>query len=194
MNVQRIAFAVFILMLAAPARAVVTQQAYQINAGGSYQYTPGPEGLGIPGGMPSDFQLDFGIGGTFLYELDTSGPTARLLNLNLVLTGNEAIQAAPPIVLPVTVNRVGTYLANQVFVEDFIGGLLHLESATVPGLKLTDSLNGNLTIIGGYDDTPVDGDGLNFQFSARSIPEPSTCALAFFGVLVAACQAHRRNG
>jgi hypothetical protein len=194
MNVKCLAFACFILMLAGPAGAVVTQQAYRIDAGGSYQYKPGPEGPGIPGGMPSDFQLDFGIGGTFVYELDTSGPTARLLNLSLVLTGNEAIQAAPPIVLPVTADRVGTYLASQVFVEDFIGGLLHLESATVPGLKLTDGLNGNLMIVGGYDDTPADGDGLNFQFSARSIPEPSTCALAVFAVLAASSPARRRIG
>jgi hypothetical protein len=144
--------------------------------------------------MPNDYQLDFGIGGTFVYELDTSGPTARLLNLNLVLTGNEAIQTAPPAVAPVTADRVETYLANQVFVEDFIGGLLHLKSSTVPGLKLTDGLNGNLAIVGGYDNTPVDGDGLNFQFSARNIPEPSTCALAVVAVLVASCRAHWRKG
>jgi hypothetical protein len=69
------------------------------------------------------------------------------------------------------------------FVEDFIGGLLHLKSSTFPNLKLTDGLNGNLTITGGYDNTPVDGDAINFQFSAVAIPEPT--ALMLLAVAVA---------
>lgn len=178
MNAQRLATALFLLSLAlAPAAAAVTQTTYQINAGGQFEYKPPSFGPGIPGGMPSDYELDFGIGGTFVYELDTVGPTARLLNPNLFLTGNETIQAAPPGFGLVTADRVETYLASHLFVEDFIGGLLHLESSTVPGLKLTDGLNGNVTITGGYDATPVDGDGIRFQFSAVAIPEPAGIAL-----------------
>jgi hypothetical protein len=184
MNAKRIALVSILLLLAAPAHAVVTQQAYQINPGGSYQYKPSGEGPGIPGGMPSDYQLDFGIGGTFVYELDATVPTARLLNLNLVLAGNEAIQAAPPVFGRVTADRVESYLANQMFVEDFIGGLLHLKSSTFPNLKLTDGLNGNLTITGGYDNTPVDGDALHFQFSAVAIPEPTALMLLAVAVFV----------
>ncbi|MBA3483590.1 MAG: hypothetical protein H0T51_17420 [Pirellulales bacterium] len=173
MNANRIAGALVLLVLsAAPGGADVTQQIYQINPGGDYQYFPSPEGPGIPGGMPNDFQLDFGIGGTFTYEFDTAGPTARLLDLNLFLTGNEAIQAAPPIGGRVTADRVEAYLASHTFVTDFIGGLVHLESSTHSNLKLTDAVNGNLAIFGGYDARPVDGDGLNFQFSARVVPEP----------------------
>ena len=183
MNTQRVTFALLVFIVAVdPAAAVVTQTPYQIHAGGMYQYKPSPLGPGIPGGMPSAYELDFGIGGTFVYELDTAGPTARLLNLDLVLTGNEAIQAAPPGFAPVTADRVEAYLASHVFVEDFIGGLLHLESSTVPGLKLSDGLNGNIAIIGGYDHTPVDGDGIQFQFSARVVPEPAAVVLV---VLVA---------
>jgi hypothetical protein len=185
MNTHRITAALILLALAAaPTAAAVTQQLYQINPGGDYQYFPSPEGPGIPGGMPSNFQLDFGIGGTFTYEFDTAGPTARLLDLNLFLTGNEAIQAAPPPFGRVTADRVETYLASHTFVTDFIGGLIHLESSTHPNLKLTDLVNGNLAIFGGYDNRPVDGDGLDFQFSARVVPEPvnvlliTTAALA----------------
>jgi hypothetical protein len=178
MNAHRIAAALLLLVLAAaPAAAAVTQQLYQINPGGDYQYFPSPEGPGIPGGMPDNFQLDFGIGGTFTYEFDTAGPTARLLNLNLFLIGNEAIQAAPPAAARVTADRVETYLASHTFVTDFIGGLVHLESSTHPNLKLTDLVNGNLAIFGGYDNRPVDGDGLNFQFSARAVPEPASVLL-----------------
>ena len=105
------------------------------------------------------------------------GPTARLLNLNLSLTGNEAVQAAPPPIVPVTADRVEAWLAGHVFVNDFIGGLLHLESSTVDGLKLTDTLSGSLFLRGGYDNTPVDGDGMNFDFTATAVPEPAAAAL-----------------
>ena len=177
MNATRLAFALLLLNVAqTTVTAAVTQTTYQINPGGQYQYKPSPW-VGIPGGVPSEYELDFGIGGTFTYELDATAETARLLNLNLYLTGNEPIQAAPPVFAPVTADRVETYLANQLFVEDFIGGLLHLKSSTVPGLKLTDSLNGNLLIAGGFDMTPVDGHGMEFQFGAQALPEPAGIAL-----------------
>jgi hypothetical protein len=178
-------------LIAAPAVAAVTQTTYQINPGGQYEYKPSPW-VGIPGGVPSQYQLDFGIGGTFVYELDTTAETARLLNLNLFLTGNEPIQAAPPDFTPVTADRVEIYLASHLFVEDFIGGLLHLESSTVPGLKLTDSLNGNIAITGGFDMTPVDGHGMQFQFSAHAIPEPTGVAL-FTAAAAALCIVRRRH-
>jgi hypothetical protein len=177
MNAYRFAMAMFLLTLAAAsAVAAVTQTPYQINAGGQFEYKPSPW-VGIPGGVPSDFELDFGIGGTFVYEFDTTAQTARLLNLNLVLTGNEAIQATPPAFGLVTADRVETYLAGHLFVEDFIGGLVHLESSTVPGLKLTDGVTGNIAIFGGYNSTPADGDGVQFQFSAFTVPEPTGVAL-----------------
>ena len=180
-----------VCLVAVPAAAAVTQTTYQINAGGQYEYKPSPW-VGIPGGVPSDYELDFGIDGTFVYELDTTAQTARLLNLNLTLTGNEAIQAAPPAFGLVTADRVETYLASHLFVEDFIGGLLHLESSTVPGLKLTDGLNGNIAIFGGYDSTPVDGDGVQFQFSASAVPEPAGIAL-LAAATAALCIVRRRR-
>lgn len=178
MNVPRFVLSLLLVTVAAsPALAAVTQTTYQINAGGQYQYKPSPF-VPIPGGSPSASELDFGVSGTFVYELDTSAQTVRLLNLNLVLTGNEAIQAAPPLVSPVTADRVEAYLASHLFVEDFVGGGLHLESSTRPNLKLTDWLNGDLSLIGGYDATPIDGDAIRFQFTAVAIPEPAAATLA----------------
>jgi hypothetical protein len=168
---------------AATAVADFTQTTYQINPGGQYTYKPSGFGPGIPGGDPSEYQLDFVIGGTFVYELDTAGPTARLLDLHLVLTGNEDIQASPPSFATVTSDRVGEYLASHTFVEDFVGGLLHLKSSTQEGLKLTDSLNGNLAINGGFDATPVDGTAVLFDFSATAIPEPTAITLFAAAVL-----------
>lgn len=177
MNAPRTTTALLVLLLAAaPAAAAVTQQLYQINPRGLYQYFPSGF-VPIPGGMPSERQLDFGIGGTFVYEFDTAVPNAKLKNLNLFLTGNEAIQASPPPVSPVTADRVESYLASHTFVTDFIGGLVHLESSIHPNLKLTDGVNGGLAIFGGYDIRPVDGDRMHFQFSARAIPEPAAISL-----------------
>jgi hypothetical protein len=177
MNAKRIVAAtILILFVAASAEAAVTQTTYQIDGGGKYTYKPSPW-VGIPGGVPSEYQLDFGIGGTFTYELDSVGPTARLLDLNLTLTGNEAIQAAAPDFHPVIADRVETWLAGHTFVTDFIGGLLHLKSSTTSGLKLTDGLNGNMGISGGFDGTPVDGTAMLFQFSASAVPEPASAAL-----------------
>jgi hypothetical protein len=181
---------VLLLLSAANALAAVTQTTYQINPGGQYEYKPSPW-VGIPGGVPSPYELDFGIGGTFTYELDTTAQTARLLNLNLFLTGNEAIQAQSPPPGLTNAANVERYLAGHLFVEDFIGGLLHLKSSTTPGLKLTDGLNGNLALIGGYDSTPVDGDGVFFQFSATAIPEPT--AITLVAVAAALCVAARRS-
>jgi hypothetical protein len=195
MNARLFLFTSLLLTTAAAtAAADITQTIYQINPGGKYAYKPSPFGPGIPGGMPSAYELDFGIGGTFVYELDTAGPTARLLNLNLTLTGNDAIQATPPPIVPVTADRVEEYLASHTFVEDFIGGLLHLESSTHEGLKLTDGLNGNLAISGGFDATPVDGTGMLFNFSAFAIPEPAGIVLVATAalVLVAGSRPRRR--
>src|SRR5688500_17336428 len=76
MSAHRITITLLVLtVFAAPAAAVVTQQTYQINPGGVYHYLPSPEGPGIAGGMPNNYQLDFGIGGRFVYEFDTAGPT-----------------------------------------------------------------------------------------------------------------------
>lgn len=159
MNVKRVlAATVLVLLAAATAQAIVTQTPYQIHAGGLYNHLPSPEGPGISGGAPSQYNLGFGISGTFTYELDTAGPTARLLDLHLALTGNEAIQAAPPDFAPVTANRVEAWLASHTFVTDFIGGHLHLKSSITEGLKLTDDRDGVIAITGGFNHTPADGD------------------------------------
>lgn len=191
MNATRLIACILLLeFVAAPATAAVTQTTYQIDPGGQYEYKPSPW-VGIPGGVPSQYELDFGIGGTFTYELDTTAMTARLLNLNLTLTGNEAIQAQSPPPGLVNAANVARYLNSKLFVEDFIGGPLHLKAEAIPGLKLTDSRNGNIALVGGYDSTPVDGNGVYFQFSAQAIPEPTGMALGAAAALF--CIVRRRR-
>ncbi|BBO31994.1 hypothetical protein [Lacipirellula parvula] len=173
----------FVALTAAPARAAVTQTTYRINPGGQYEYKPSPW-IGIPGGVPSPFELDFGIGGTFIYELDATAKTARLLNLDLSLNGNEAIQTQSPTPGLVNAPNIERFLNSRLFVEDFLGGLLHLKSSDYSNLKLTDSLNGNLTLLGGFNNTPADGDGVFFNFSAVAIPEPTAATLVALASIV----------
>ncbi len=172
MNTKVLSLALLVLSTATSADAAnITRTVYKIQPNGQYTYKPSPWSQGFPGGVPNPYQLDFAVSGTFLYELDWTVPSARLLFLNLNLTGNEAIQADPPSLEPVTADRVEAYLASHTFVEDFIGGLLHLESSIHEGLKLTDGLNGNLALHGGFDATPVDGTAMLFNFSAVVLPD-----------------------
>ena len=190
MNATRlVASLLFLALPATAAPAAVTQTTYRINPGGQYEYKPSPW-VPIPGGVPSPSELDFGIGGTFTYELDTTAKTARLLNLDLKLTGNEAIQNQSPTPGMVNAPNIERFLNNRLFVEDFIGGLLHLETSNYPNLKLTDGLNGNLALFGGYDSTPVDGDAIRFNFSAVAIPEPAAATLL---AIALACSGTRRR-
>lgn len=178
MNANRIvAISLLVLFVTRSAQAVVTQAPYNINSVGHYGYQPSPEGPGIPGGAPNNYQLNFGLSGTFTFELDTAGPTARLLDLNLVLTGNEAIQAAPGDFHPVTADRVEAWLASQTFVQDLIGGMLHFESSSVPGLKLGAGPGRGLGVSGGFNHTPADGTAMQFHFGAIRVPEPASAAL-----------------
>src|SRR5262245_139229 len=113
MNAQRLAITVLLLAISATAaEAVVTHKAYKINPGGTYKYQLPLRDIGVPGGNPSAHELDFGISGTFDYQLDTASPTAHLLNLHLVLTGNEAIQAAPD-GHPLTAGSIEDFFVDQ---------------------------------------------------------------------------------
>jgi hypothetical protein len=107
-------------MFAASANGEVQQRRYYIEPSPSskVQYKPSPEGPGIPDG---NYQLDFGLRGTFIYELDTAGPTARLLDLDLSLIGHDEVQYRPPAFGLVTADRVEAYLASHTFVRDFFG-------------------------------------------------------------------------
>jgi hypothetical protein len=150
---------------------------YEITPNGMYTFLPGPEGPGIPGGMPNPFRLDFGISGFFTLEYDEV--MARLLDLDLTLTGNQPIQENPPGILPVTSERVADWLEARDFEKQPVAGPFDLYTdETFPGLSLIDTLNGMIRLEGGFDATPVDGTGMQFSLNAIAIPEPDALQLA----------------
>jgi hypothetical protein len=159
---------------------------YRIVPGGQYSYLPSPEGPGIPGCDPSDYECAFGVAGQFSLEFSDTGipRTAVFSDLDLVLTGNEDIQNNPPLVAPVTADRVEAWLAARVFNQEFIGAPINFyRDSQLMTLGLSDFLQGTVGLFGGYDNRPVDGDGLHFNFRARLIPEPCSLALVCLAAL-----------
>ena len=170
------AFFLVALVATAPKDAAAQVQRYAINPGGEYTYLPSPEGPGIPGGMPSAYELDFGITGFFSIEYGDS--TARLLDVDLMLLGNEPVQSNPPGLALVTPDRVATWLEERRFIQLPVGAPFDVYADELFPLRLTDFLNGALALDGGFDFTPSDGIGLNFNLNATLIPEPASWLLA----------------
>ena len=175
------------------ARAAVVQR-YSILTGGEYSYLPSQMGPGVPGCSPSDFECDFAIAGQFSLIFDGSPDTARFVNLDLVLIGNEDIQNNPPIVAPVTADRVEAWLAARVFNQEAVGAPIDFyRDSQLPTFAVTDFLTGTIGLVGGYDNRPVDGDGLHFNLLARLVPEPSSLALVGLAALGAFTFGQRRS-
>lgn len=161
-------------------------QRYNILPGGQYSYLPSPMGPGIPGCSPSDFECDFGITGQFSIEFDAALHTARFIDLDLLLIGNEGIQNNPPILTPVTADRVEAWLAARVFEQEPVGAPINFYlDSQLSNLSLTDFLTGIVGLTGGYDRRPVDGDGLQFNLQASIIPEPGSLVLIGLAALAA---------
>jgi hypothetical protein len=142
-----------------------------------YTYKPSPEGPGITGGQPSAYQLDFGVAGAFSVEYDDVATTARFLNVELVLTGNEAIQMNPPPFTPVTADSVEQWLEDRLLFDIFtLAPWTEYHDRTFPNFALLD-FDGSVLVRGGFDHTSADGTAMNFNISARLIPEPAAGAL-----------------
>jgi hypothetical protein len=170
---------------ASAARAQLVQH-YEILPGSTYTYFPSSFGPAIAGCSPSEFECAFGVAGKFSVEFDSAAPpnTARFTHLDLLLVGNEDIQNNPPIVVPVTSDRVEAWLAARVFNQLPVAAPInYFEESQFRTLSLTDFLNGTIQLAGGYDARLVDGDGLNFQVSARLVPEPATVSLGAIALL-----------
>ncbi len=181
--------------LAATAQAAVDVQQYALDAGSKYSYLPSPF-LPIPGGMPSETELEFGVSGLFSVEYDRMANTAKFLDLDLTLSGNEAVQNDPPPYGLVTADRLEEWLAGRLFELEPLGAPINLYlDQTLEGLAFTDFLVGRVTLTGGYNATFVDGDGIEFAWSAAAVPEPTTFALgiATFGWSIAVARGRQRS-
>ncbi len=183
-----LAFAALAAFLHGETRGQVLR--YAINPGGQYTYLPSPEGPGIPGGMPSAYELDFGVTG--LFSVEYGDATARLVDVDLMLVGNEPVQANPPGLALVTGERVSTWLESRRFVQLPVGAPFVYADDVFPTFTLTDFLNGTVSLGGGYDSTPADGIGVDFQLNATLIPEPASWLLAGLALAIGLAMYRRR--
>lgn len=150
---------------------------YAVQPSSTYTFKPSPF-VPIPGGQPSDFQLDFGVSGLLTLEWNGAASPTRILNADLLLSGNEAIQNSPPPFSPVTAEGVASYLVARLFNQLPTTDAYTEYAAQQPtGLRLKDFHDGQITLTGGFDGTFVDGFGMLFNVSAALVPEPSTFAL-----------------
>ncbi len=192
----RVATATAVITLAVrPAVAEITS--YKISPGSEYTYLASPMGPGIPGGMPSDYVLDFGIAGTFDVETKPGRmgqpATLNILNANLLLTGNELVQADPPAFGEVTADRVANFLEARNFLNLPQGAIVFADE-TFPLLRvMLENIGGDLSLFGGFDSMPVDGTGLEFNLRATPVPEPTTCVAAAMGAVLLVTAGRRQR-
>jgi hypothetical protein len=105
------------------------------------------------------------------------------------LLGNQAVQENPPAAAPVTSDRLANWLEARSFLKQPVAGPFDLYTDEIfSGFQLTNTLNGMVTLQGGFDTTPVDGIGMQFSLNATLVPEPdalalacAACALTIFG-------------
>jgi hypothetical protein len=185
------AFVIAALVVFFPRELAAQLQRYAINPGGQYTYLPSPEGPGIPGGMPSAYELDFGVTGFFSVEY--SDTTARLLDVDLMLIGNEAVQSNPPGLALVTADRVAEWLESRRFIRQPIGAPFSGYTDEVIPLGHSNYLDGTVSIDGGFDFTPADGIGVNFRLNATLVPEPAGWLLACMAMATLAALLRRRS-
>jgi hypothetical protein len=161
-------FSAFALALAPgrlPGQEIVR---YVIAPGSLYTYKPSPW-VGIPGGQPSPFRLDFGVSGNLVVAYD--GYWSQILSAGIQFSGNEAIQNNPPSPdTPVTAALVADFLESMFFQEVQITSQ-YTEYAPDPpsGPILRDYVNGNMTLTGGFDGTVFDGIAMLFNITATPL-------------------------
>ena len=158
---------------------------YDIEPGGQYTYLPSPEGLGIPGCDPSDFECVFGIDGRFSVMMDPDTRIATLLDVDFTLIGNDEVRQSAPTPF-VTSAGVADWLEDRSFEHFPIGGPWEVfVDETHPNLVLTDFLNGTVMLSGGFNNTAFDGEGVHFELTAEVVPEPSSAILMAIGLACA---------
>jgi hypothetical protein len=146
-----------------------------------FVYFPPPRGSGVAGGVPSPFELHFGIQGSFVLT-DLPGDQGDITQANFTLVGNETALANDPqlradlettaeqllLSAPFTIER-GPSLDRTVYRAPFVEGReLELEFFRQTLVRME----------GGPDSRPVDGPAFQYQYP---VAEPANLVLGLVG-------------
>lgn len=181
----------------ATAQEVIT---YAISSGSKFTLEIGG-GLPIPGGQPSPTMLDFGLSGTLTVSFDNAGGTAQITTSNITLSGNEAVRNMLPMpfgqpLVPLTPTSMQQLLGFGRFQES-ARSLDHVTYTRPTGafsyLTIDRFISDGVSLTGGFDARPVDGDGRFFNLTATLIPEPSGCLIGATLSVIGLARSSRRG-
>jgi hypothetical protein len=179
---------VLLLQSLAPphARALVVD--YAVRPGSEYTYLPS-DSAPIPGCEPDELACRFAVLGRFRVDYDQSAGWASLLNLELDLIGNAAIQETAPPGTIVTAGSVADLLSGRVLDQLPVLGPFDLYS---DGDFYLWVIGSHVTLSGGYDNRAAGADAVHVDFVAHRVPESNTATfMVLGGLLLWLTQRHR---
>jgi hypothetical protein len=142
-----------------------------------------------PACQPNAFNCLYGIGGSFAFDVDLAANEGRFSAPDIILTGNEGTLNDPTAVESLLLNQI-----TPIPLESSAGGTFLFRDPQEHSIEIR-VMGNQLTMMGAYDRTAIDGDGHVFDVLALAVPEPTTC-----GLLCAALAAsitfrlHRQEG
>ena len=154
-----------------------------------FTYFPSGEGPGVPGGVPSAYELHFGMQGMLTAEEQTDD-RGRVTQADFVLLGNEAAFAGNPQRRAQLEETSRQILLTAIFTVQHGPPLDRTEfraDVDGPDLVLEFFRQQLVRMDGGPDQRPVDGEGFRYSYS---VPEPAAPLLLLGGC---ACVVLRRD-
>jgi hypothetical protein len=149
--------------------ALADTRLYRVDGdGGRFTYFPSGFGPGVPGCMPNNYQCDFRVAGILGIDVAMDEMSAQITQPRLNLVGNEQLAAE-------TRDSISQSVADFLSQTELI---LRERTPTEHIFEHTFTLNKTLTVAvndarveidGGYDNRPVDGDGMLFDLTGTRL-------------------------
>jgi len=155
-------------------------------------YFPPSFGPGIPGGVPSEYELHFGMQGMFTLE-QLPNNQGDITETDIVLLGNEAAFQGNPAGRAQIQETARQILLNTLFTAERgppLDRTVFRGDVSGPDLVLEFFRQSLVSMHGGPDLRPVDGAGYQYAYP---VPEPSAMALLLAGGTFAAAWRIRRH-
>jgi hypothetical protein len=157
-----------------------------------FTYFPPSFGPGIPGGVPNQYELHFGMQGMFTME-ELPGNQGDITQADFVLLGNDAAFQGNPTERALVEQTARQILLNTMFTAEHgppKDRTVFRGDVSGPDLVIEFFRSTLVRMEGGPDIRPVDGPAYQYTYP---IPEPGTLALLLAGCACAALWRVRRR-